>query len=116
MHKRLMHLMREASYVDKSLVSSLEIEDADKNKPTPIRFKWSKALWKINYVERLDQINVSTLITAGRYDPQTPMECAQELSEGIPNNILIEFENSGHYPFIEENEKFLDVIGHFLEK
>lgn len=116
MHKRLMHLMREASFVDKSLVPSLEIDDGDKDKLTPVRFKWSKALWKINYAERLDQVKVSTLITAGRFDPQTPMECAQELNDGIPSNIMVVFENSGHYPFIEENEMFLDVVGNFLEK
>lgn len=116
MHKRLMHLMLEASYVDKSFVPPLEIDEDDKDKPTPVRFKWSKTLWNINYAEVLDQVKASTLITAGRYDPQTPIECAQELELGIPENIMVIFENSGHYPFIEENEMFLDVVGTFLEK
>ncbi len=115
MHKRLMHLMREASYIDKSFVPPLKIEEDDKDKPTPIRFKWSKALWNINYADELDLVKASTLITAGRYDPQTPIECAQELTEGIPNNELVVFENSGHYPFVEEKDEFLEVIGTFLE-
>lgn len=115
MHKRLMHFMREASYVDKSLVPPLKIDGDDKDKLTPVRFKWSKALWNINYVEQLDQVKASTLITAGRYDPQTPIECAQELAEGILNNKLVVFENSGHYPFVEEKDKFLEIIGAFLE-
>lgn len=116
MHKRLMHLMREASYVDKSFVPPLEIDVDDKGKLTPVRFKWSKALWNINYAERLDQVKASTLITAGRYDPQTPIECAQELAKGIPDNSLVIFEKSGHYPFIEENEKFLETVESFLRK
>ena len=114
MHKRLMHIMREASYVDKSFVPPLEIDVDDKDKLTPIRFKWSKALWNINYAERLDQVNASTLITAGRFDPQTPIECAQELTGGIADNTLVVFENSGHYPFVEEKNRFLDVVGTFL--
>lgn len=116
MHKRLMHLMQEASYVDKSFVPPLEIDEDDKDKLTPVRFKWSKALWNINYAERLDQVSASTLITGGRYDPQTPIECAQELEEGIPKNIMVVFEHSGHNPFVEENEMFLDVVSTFLEK
>jgi len=115
MHKRLMHLMREASYVDKSIVPPLEIDGEDKEKLTPVRFKWSKALWNINYAEQLDQVNALTLITAGRYDPQTPIGCAQELSAGIPYNRLVVFENSGHYPFIEEKDKFSETVGTFLE-
>jgi len=41
--------------------------------------------------------------------------CAQELAGSIPNNKIIVFENSGHYPFVEERDKFLEVIGTFLE-
>ena len=116
MHKRLMHLMREASFVDKSFVPPLEIDDDDRDTPTPVRFRWSKALWDINFAEELGRVKASTLVTAGRYDPQTPIECAQELTEGIPNNKLVVFENSGHYPFVEEEERFLDVVGSFLRK
>jgi len=115
MHKRLMYLMREASYVDKSFVPPLEIDEDDRDKPTPVRFKWSKALWDINYAKELERVKASTLVTAGRHDPQTPIECAQELSEGIPTNMLVVFENSGHYPFVEEKDKFLDIAGTFLE-
>ena len=115
LHKRLMNLMQEASYVDKSLVQPLEIDEDDKYKSTPVRFKWSKALWNINYAGKLDRLKASTLITAGRYDVQTPVECAQELSGNIPNNKLVVFENSGHSPFVEEKDKFLDVVGTFLD-
>lgn len=116
MHKRLMHLMREASFVDKSLVPPLNIDEDDKDFPTPVRFRWSQALWHINYAEELEQVKAPTLITAGRYDPQTPMECAQELSAGIPLNKLQVFANSGHYPFVEEKEKFLDIVDSFLNE
>ena len=115
MHKRLMYLMAEASFVDKAYVPDLKIDADDKDKLTPVRFNWSKALWNINYAERLDQVKVSTLITAGRHDVQTPIECALELTTGIPNNRFVIFENSGHSPFVEEKEKYLEVVGTFLD-
>ena len=115
LHKRLMYLMQEASYVDKSLVLPLEIDEDDKYKSTPVRFKWSKSLWNINYAGKLDRLKASTLITAGRHDVQTPVECAQELSGNIPNNKLVVFENSGHSPFVEEKDKFVDVVSAFLD-
>ena len=114
MHKRLMHLMQQASFFDKSHVPPLEINESDRNTPTPVRFQWSKALWDINYAAVLGNIAAPTLITAGRFDPQTPMECAQELANGIPDNRLKIFSSSGHNPFIEEKEQFLEVVGDFL--
>jgi len=115
-HKRLMHLMHEASFVDKSFISPLIIDEEDKEIPTPVRFRWQKALWGINYASALEQVSAPTLITAGRYDPQTPVPCANELAAGIRGSRLEIFENSGHAPFIEEKEKFLDIVSGFLEE
>jgi len=116
MHKRLMNLMHKASYVDQSFVETLLIDEDDEKVPTPVRFRWSNALWDINYANDLGRVMASTLITAGRFDPQTPVACANELAQGIPDNQLEMFEKSGHFPFIEEKEKFLDVVGDFLEE
>jgi pimeloyl-ACP methyl ester carboxylesterase len=114
MHKRLINLIEEASYVDKRYVKPLVIYENDERVATPVRFQWSQALWDINYAGELGRVAASTLITAGRYDPQTPLECAQELADGIPKNKLVIFESSGHAPFVEERGRFLDVVGSFL--
>ena len=116
MHKRLIHLIEEASYVDKRYVKPLKVDEKDEYIATPVRFRWQNALWGINYAGELERVKASTLITAGRYDPQTPLDCAQELADGIPNNQLVIFENSGHAPFVEEPSRFMHIVGGFLNE
>lgn len=66
--------------------------------------------------ERLHEITVPTLITAGRHDWITPLEANEELAEGIPNAELVVFDNSGHSPQEEEREHWLEVVSDFLER
>jgi proline iminopeptidase len=54
------------------------------------------------------------LICVGRFDPQAPAPCSEELAAGIPGSRLVIFEHSGHYPFTEEPEKFTQVVSEFL--
>lgn len=65
---------------------------------------------------QLDKITVNTLILCGRHDVQCPVEFSVELSEYIPNNKLIIFEESNHYPFLEEGKLFKEITYDFLEK
>jgi proline iminopeptidase len=63
-----------------------------------------------NTLSRLHEIKVPTLITAGRHDFITPpAQGAERLHKLIPNSKLVIFEDSGHFPFVEEQEKFLNV-------
>jgi pimeloyl-ACP methyl ester carboxylesterase len=69
---------------------------------------------KLDYAPRLDEIEIPTLILCGRYDPQYPPACSEELGAGIRNAQVIYFEHSGHYPFIEEAEAFWQAVADFL--
>ena len=42
------------------------------------------------------------------------MGCSEELANGIPNARLAIFEYSGHYPFIEERDRFKQTVMEFL--
>lgn len=44
-----------------------------------------------------------------------PVDCSEEIRSKMPNSDLIIFENSGHYPFVEEQKKFTSVLTSFLE-
>jgi len=48
----------------------------------------------------------------GRHDPYTPSSLAKELFDKIddPNKDFEWFENSGHFPFTEEPQKFTDAL------
>lgn len=69
--------------------------------------------WDIS--DRLSEIHVPTLVLGGRYDEATP-ELTAEVHQGIPGSEYVIFENSSHFPFIEETEKYLEVVSRFLDR
>jgi proline-specific peptidase len=64
---------------------------------------------------RLGEIRVPTLITAGRHDEFTPRQ-AQALNEGMRGSELVIFENSSHMQFVEEPDRYFQVVGDFLDR
>ncbi len=68
-----------------------------------------------NVLSRLDEITVPTLVMAGRHDWITPpTQGAERLHAGLPNSKLVIFEESGHFPFIEEHYKFVYAVRDWL--
>lgn len=67
--------------------------------------------WDVS--ERLGEIRVPTLVTAGRFDEATPA-LAKTLQRGIPGSECVIFEKSAHFPHVEETEHFLEVVDRFL--
>ena len=65
---------------------------------------------------RLNKIKVPTLIIVGRQDFITNVDMAKEMAERIPNAKMEIFEESGHYGFVEEPEKFYRAVKEFVEK
>lgn len=77
---------------------------------------FSKNLPNYDLTDRLHEIRVPTLIVVGRHDWITPVAASEELAAGIPGSELVIFENSGHSPQLEENEKFIAVVRDFLDR
>lgn len=77
---------------------------------------FSRNIPNYDLIGRLHEIAVPTLIVVGRHDWITPVEASQELADGIPNSELVIFENSGHSPQLEENERFVAVVRDFLAR
>jgi len=68
-----------------------------------------------NVLSRLGEITVPTLVMAGRHDWITPpAQGAERLHAGLPNSKLVIFEESGHFPFIEEHDKFVTTVRDWL--
>jgi proline iminopeptidase len=63
---------------------------------------------------RLGEIQVPTLVVAGRDDFLYPPEDQERLRAGIPGAELVLIEGSGHLPFVEAQEFFLDALRAFL--
>jgi proline iminopeptidase len=63
----------------------------------------------------LAEIVAPTLILAGAHDWMTPtVQATDRLVQGIAGSQRVVFENSGHYPFIEETTAFCHTVRQFL--
>ncbi|MEK4580646.1 MULTISPECIES: alpha/beta fold hydrolase [Bacillus] len=62
----------------------------------------------------LPSIHTKTLIICGRHDVQCPIQYSIEMHEGIRNSIFVPFEDSNHYPFLEEASRFTSITQEFF--
>ncbi len=56
--------------------------------------------------DQLALIRAPTLIIVGKDDFITPLSQAQVLADSIPHSQLVVFDESGHFPYVEEPEAF----------
>ncbi|HEX9029471.1 MAG TPA: proline iminopeptidase-family hydrolase [Anaerolineales bacterium] len=77
-------------------------------------FRVTGSLAEFNAEPRLGEIQVPTLVIVGAQDMPT-VEMAAKTARLIPNARLEIFQHSHHFPFLEEQEKFLQVVGEFLQ-
>jgi proline iminopeptidase len=64
---------------------------------------------------KLDKIKVPALIIVGRHDFITPVSMSEEIAHRIHGARLEIFEESGHYAFVEEPEKFNRIVKEFVD-
>lgn len=64
---------------------------------------------------RLCDIHVPALVLGGRHDwIMPPAEATERLHRGLPQAAVQMFEQSGHFPWIEESESFVSTIRWWL--
>jgi proline-specific peptidase len=81
----------------------------------PSEFFCTGSLREWDVTTRLGEINVPTLIVSGRYDESTPL-VSRTINQGIEGSEWEMLENSSHVPHVEEPERFLEVVGGWLER
>ena len=69
-----------------------------------------------NTIPQLHTISCPTLILVGRYDFICPLPRAEVMHEHIPNSRLAVFDDSGHFPWIEEPELFNQTVNAWLKE
>ncbi|MBW4077926.1 MAG: proline iminopeptidase-family hydrolase [Acidobacteria bacterium] len=67
--------------------------------------------WSV--VDRLSQIETPTLLLSGRFDEATPATI-QPFVDAIAGVRWEIFEHSSHMPFVEETQRYLEVVNDFL--
>jgi len=64
---------------------------------------------------RLSEISIPTLVTCGRYDMCTPVQ-AKVMHDAIGRSEYVVFEESSHYPHVEETDRYLTVVREFMAR
>jgi L-proline amide hydrolase len=102
-------------YVQRTFAGLAEHPDVYLHMQGPNEFVITGTLKDWDITARLPEIRVPTLITAGRHDEFTPTQ-ARVVNEGIAGSELVTFEESSHMQFAEEPERFVEVVGGFLDR
>ena len=63
---------------------------------------------------QLSCIKQPLLVLAGRHDRTCSIEGAKVIATGVPGSQLVIFEESGHLPFVEERERYIETVRNFL--
>jgi proline iminopeptidase len=67
-------------------------------------------------VDRLSSIVAPTLVLAGRHDVFTSWPQARRIASRLPGAELVIFEDSGHMPWLDEPDRFFEVVDGWLAK
>lgn len=65
-------------------------------------------------IERAREIKVPTLLLVGLYDRNVGVDMVRDTATVIANSKLVIFENSGHFPDIEETDKYVQTVRDFI--
>jgi 3-oxoadipate enol-lactonase len=76
----------------------------------------SEALGGLNYLERLSEIKLATLIMVGEEDPGTPVAASEAIQERIAGSQLVILPSARHLSNIEQAELFNQSLMAFLLK
>jgi len=82
------------------------------NGPSEFHVVGTLKTWSV--VDRVASITAPTLLINGRYDEATPA-CVQPFADAIPDVRWEVFQDSSHLPQVEEEERYLQVVGAFLD-
>jgi pimeloyl-ACP methyl ester carboxylesterase len=63
----------------------------------------------------LPKIRAKTLLVWGAQDDITPLSSAELMKQLIPDSRLVLIENAGHNSFLDQKEKFLEILIKFLQ-
>jgi proline iminopeptidase len=83
-------------------------------KVAPLRVFNEKEAPTFDLRPNLKKITVPTLVIVGRHDFITNVAMAGEMVKHIPNSRMEVFEDSGHFAFVEEPDKFYGVVKEFV--
>jgi len=73
------------------------------------------AIRKLNYLDRISEIKIPTLIMVGEDDPGTPVSASEAMHQRIPNSKFVIIKSARHLSNVEQPEVFNDNLLTFLK-
>ncbi len=67
-------------------------------------------------VDRLADLGMPALVIAGRHDAFTAWPQAERIANRLPDAEVLVFEESGHFPWLDEPDAFFDGITAWLTR
>jgi 3-oxoadipate enol-lactonase len=65
-----------------------------------------------NYLEAAKGLKVPSLLVCGAQD--APLDAMKELEKAVPGGRLVEIENCGHLPMIEQPQALIEIVEGYL--
>jgi 3-oxoadipate enol-lactonase len=76
----------------------------------------SEAIRNLDYLGRLAEIKIPTLIIVGRDDPGTPVAAAQAMHKRITDSKLVVLDSAAHLSNVEQSEAFNQSLMKFINR
>jgi proline-specific peptidase len=99
-----------------SLAQKVGLGPPMKMRPEALVFGYSQLLKGWTVMDRLSEIQVPTLVLAGRYDFLFPPEHQAILADRLPNSKLELIECAGHNPQMEQTAVVIEIIRSFIKE
>lgn len=91
-----------------------EIDLAGMSYSPKVAIRLGQDLKDLDLRPQLRRLKIPALIIAGKHDPRLALRHHQKLARYLPETTLVVMEKSGHFPFLEEKERFVRVVEKFL--
>jgi proline iminopeptidase len=85
-----------------------------KLRPETVVFGFSRLVKDWSVMDRLDEIDIPTLVMGGRFDFLFPPEHLAILADRLPAAQLEIIENAGHNPHMEQRDEVVSILSTFL--
>jgi proline iminopeptidase len=99
-----------------TLAHDLVFRPRAKMRPEALIFGYCQLLKRWTVMDRLSEIQVSTLVLAGRHDFLFPPEHQAILADRLPNAKLVFVERAGHNPQMERLTEVIEVVKSFMKE
>ena len=110
--ERIMRLVISGLFHNRDALRQIRLRDARLAPEVNVRL--SDELKSLDLFPVLAEIEAPTLVVIGRHDISTTVRDQMAYADGIKSSSAVVFNQSGHFPFLEERAFFANVVREFL--